>query len=450
MTAFEAYLIVLVAILAYIVAIAALRRAGRIGPDRSLTLFGPALMLKTQKGNALLDRIGRYRKLWSALGDLGLILAGVAMVGVLVVLGLDAIIARQIPASAAPQPAEALGIPGINPIIPLGYGLVALIVGIVLHELMHGVIARSQNIGVKSVGILWLVIPIGAFVEQDEASMLGARRRIRGRVAAAGILGNFALAVLFFALLAAITSTSLVPNADGVGIAYVVPGFPADNASLAVGDIVTSVNGTSVSNSRALLDTLSKTSANETVPLSYFSEAQGRTVSTTTRLAPLSSYTHVRTDAPKGFLGVSPTFLTPSELKGELVNPFASPYGALPGGTYWIVLPLAGLEPVQGTTAGFFHVSGPLAALGPSDFWILSNLLYWLAWMDLLLGISNALPLVPLDGGLLFRDFAASAAARLRKGWNAARLERFSSRAVAASSAAVILLLAWQFIAPHL
>ena len=98
----------------------------------------------------------------------------------------------------APAPQTALGIPGINPIIPLGYGLLALIVGIVLHELLHGVVARSQNIGVKSLGILWLVVPVGAFVEQDDEQMMKAPRRHRDRVAAAGVLANFALTTLFF------------------------------------------------------------------------------------------------------------------------------------------------------------------------------------------------------------------------------------------------------------
>ncbi|HYB77910.1 MAG TPA: peptidase, partial [Thermoplasmata archaeon] len=67
-----------------------------------------------------------------------------------------------------------------------------------------------------------------------------------------------------------------------------------------------------------------------------------------------------------------------------------------------------------------------------------------------LLGLSNALPLVPLDGGLLFRDFAASIAARVHRAWDEAHLERFAGQAVTVSSVLVLVLLVWQFVVPRL
>ncbi|HEV2429528.1 MAG TPA: M50 family metallopeptidase, partial [Thermoplasmata archaeon] len=369
---------------------------------------------------------------------------------VVALLSIDAVIALRVPASAAPQPAEALGIPGVNPFIPIGYGIVALVIGIVFHEMLHGVVARSQGIGVKSVGILWFVVPIGAFVEQNEAEMLAARRRPRARVAAAGVLANFALTVVFFLALSALVAGSVAPNATGVGVAYVLPGYPAQGAGLAAGDIITSVNGTPTPTSGALFEALANTSAHQTVDLTYFSSSQGRSIDRPVTLASLSRYTNVSSDASKAFLGVSTTFLTPAQLKGVFVDPLASPYGPILGATYWLVLPIAGLEPVQGSTLGFYHVTGPMSALGPGGFWLVANVLFWLAWMNLLLGLSNALPLVPLDGGLLFRDFASGTAARFRRGLDAARLDRIGGIAVAASSALVLFLLVWQFVAPHL
>ncbi len=450
LTTFDGYLIALAAVAVYGVVVYGLYRRGQIGPDRPLTLFGPALMIKTRRGISWLDRIGRFRRFWTVAADLGIILAGVAMALIIIVLGLDAVIASQIPASAAPQVSEALGIPGLNPIIPLGYGIVALVVGIVLHELMHGVIARSQRIGVKSVGILWCVVPVGAFVEQNDDEMFASNRRARSRVAAAGVLANFALTVAFFVVLSAVVSSSVAPNATGVGVAYVLPGFPASNASLSSGDIITSLNNTPVPTRAALSGALANLSVNETVPMTFYSDAQGGLVTKSVTVTTLRSYTHNAADSKYAFLGVSETFLTPAQLQGELSNPAGSPYGPLAGVTYWVVLPLAGLEPIQGSTMSYFHLTGPLAALGPTGFWIVANLLFWLAWMNLLLGLSNALPLVPLDGGLLFRDFSGWLASRLRKGWDAARIDAFSGRAVAVSSALVVFLLIWQFIAPHL
>jgi membrane-associated protease RseP (regulator of RpoE activity) len=438
------YEIALGLIAAYFVVVYALHRAGRLGPDRSLSLFGPALMTKTRRGRSALDRWGRFRRFWSVVGDAGIVLAAIAMVTIFALLIFGAIVSLRISPSQAPPVTEALGLPGINPVIPVGYGIVALVVGIVLHELLHGVLARSQKIGVKSLGILWFVVPVGAFVEQDDAEMLAAPRRQRDRVAAAGVLANFVLAVLFFAALSAVVSSTVVPNANGVGVASVQAGTPAANLTMAPGDIITAVNGTNTTSYSLFETALSHSTPGETVPVSYYSSHLGRVVSTSVVLAPSP------TVPGRGFLGVKVMPLTPPELKQALVWPLGSDSGPLIGTVDWIVLPLVGLEPVAGSTSSYFHVTGPLAGAGSTTFWVGANLLYWLAWMNLLLGLSNALPLVPLDGGLLFRDFAASFAARLKRGWSEARLDQFAGRAVAFSSLLVLVLLIWQLVVPRL
>ncbi len=437
--------IILAVIAAYFGAVIYLQRTGRIGPEKALTLFGPALMLKTTHGRAWLDRTGRFRRFWSVVGDVGVLLAGLAMVIIVVLLIWEGILVTQIPASASLSPSEALGIPGINPIIPLGYGLVALIVGIVLHELAHGILARSQQVGVKSLGILWFVIPVGAFVEQDEAEMTQASRRRRTRIAAAGVLANFVLAVFFFALMAGAVGSTVHTNANGVGIAVVEPNTPAANISLAAGDIVLSINGTRTTTNTAFENALANTTPGEVVPITYYQASTGRTVSTTATLAKSPYYTK-----PRGFLGVGPSYLTPNELLQELSFPVGSQFGPLAGFVLWIDLPLAQLEPVAGVSASFFHLSGPLAALGVGGFWILANLLFWLAWMNLLLGLSNALPLIPLDGGLLFRDFAAGLIGRVKRGWDSARLDDVAGRLTVLSSVIIVALIAWLFVAPRI
>ncbi|MDD4185319.1 MAG: site-2 protease family protein, partial [Candidatus Methanomethylophilaceae archaeon] len=35
-------------------------------------------------------------------------------------------------------------------------------------------------------------------------------------------------------------------------------------------------------------------------------------------------------------------------------------------------------------------------------FWILISILFWIFWLNLVLGLSNALPAIPFDGGFLF------------------------------------------------
>ena len=444
MNPYWGYEIAVLVVAIYAVLVYLLYRAGRIGPTHALTLFGPALMIKTKRGLAALERWGRFRRFWTRVADVGILLAAIAMAGILALLVVDAIVSLRLTASEAPSVQEALGIPGINPIIPIGYGIVALVVGIVLHELMHGIIARSQGIGVKSLGVLWCVVPVGAFVEQNDEDMNAATRRKRDRVAAAGVLANFVLAVVFFLALSGLVTAAVQPNANGVGIAYVEPGTPAANATIAAGDILTEVNGTATTTVTTFENALANTTPGESVAITYYASGSGGLVTTTVVLAPSPSV------KGRGFLGVSVDFLTPSELKQTLVAPFASSSGPFEGSIYWLVLPLASLEPVSGSTTSYFHLTGPFSGANPTDFWIGANLLYWLAWMNLLLGLSNALPLVPLDGGLLFRDFAASIAARFKRGWSAARLDEFGASAAVASSFLVLILLAWQFVVPRL
>jgi membrane-associated protease RseP (regulator of RpoE activity) len=438
------YEIALLVVLAYGLVVYACYRAGWIGPDRALTLMGPALMIKTKRGRSALERWARHKKFWTYAADLGIALAAIAMAGIVILLVIDAYLSLQLTAANAPPVTEALGLPGINPIIPLGYGILALVVGIVLHELAHGVVARSQGIGVKTLGILWFVVPVGAFVEQDDADMQAAPRRKRDRVAAAGVLANFGLTVIFFVALALLVSSSVAPNANGVGVALVESNTPAANASLAPGDIIVSINGTATTSDALFESSLVDTHPGQNVTVVYYSATTHALVTRVVTLAPSP------TVAGRGFLGVGVTFLTPTDFRNTLVWPLGSSAGPTVGAIYWLVLPLATLEPVAGSNAQYYHLTGPLAGMDPSTFWILANILYWLAWMNLLLGMSNALPLVPLDGGLLFRDFAASIAARFRKGLTAAQLDTVGGRAVTVSSLVVLLLLVWQFVVPRL
>jgi len=438
------YEIAILVVVLYAVAVYLLLRAGRVGPDRALSLLGPALMIKTQRGRSALDRWSRFKRFWTAASDLGIALAVLAMAVIVALLVFGAVVATRLSPAQAPSVTEAVGIPGLNPFIPIGYGIIALVIGIVLHELSHGVVARSQNIGVKSLGILWCVIPIGAFVEQDDKEMMAAPRRKRDRVAAAGVLANFGLAVLFFFALSGLVVSSVQTNANGVGVGYVVSDSPAANLTLAPGDIITSINGTATPSVASFESSLANSRPGETVAISYYSASAGTTVTSSVTLA--TNPTNPR----RGFLGVGVSVLTPAQLKQTLVWPLGSDQGPFVGIIYWIILPLGGLEPMSGPTTDYYHITGPLGGANSGMFWIAANVLYWLAWMNLLLGLSNALPLVPLDGGLLFRDFAASVAARFRRGWNEAKLEQFAGRAVTVSSLVVLLLIVWQFVVPRL
>ena len=430
----------------YVLIVVVLYRQKRIGADKSLSLLGPLLMTKTKRGLGLLDRLGRFRRFWTGAGDLGIVLAGLAMGLIVVVLVIEAVLAFGLGAARAPTPTEALGLPGINPFIPLWYGLVAIVIGIVIHEMFHGIVARSQKIGVKSVGILWLVVPVGAFVEQDDAQMMGASRRARDRVAAAGIFANFVVALVAFLLLLLVVSSSVHPAVSGVELAGVESGTPANSLGLQAGDLITQLNGTPTPTVASVTNLLDASHPGQSMSVTWWNPSLG-TYSTGTVALAVSPY-----DETRGFLGVEilPGYVQPGFLLSTMSTPWDSTSGPLIGFVQWLALPFASASPIQGTSVAYYHVSGPLASLGTGNVLILVNLLYWITWMSLLLGLSNALPLIPLDGNLLFRDWVSAIAARFRKGWTAAQLDAFSGQMTVAASLLIVFLILWQFVAPRL
>ena len=215
-------------------------------PERAeryhLCKYGPCIMIKTQLGMRTMDRLSRYTRFWRAFGFFSKVVSAVLflMMMYMMVVALMAVPARM--ASESSIGIEyALAIPGLNPMLPLVYGVIALVVAMVVHELGHGIQARANGARVDSSGLLYGVVPLGAFVEPNEEDMSKKSRRARMDMYTAGISVNTVVAVLCFALLVGCCGTVSSDYEDDAAVYYMDDGSPAHLAGIPATAIITGI-----------------------------------------------------------------------------------------------------------------------------------------------------------------------------------------------------------------
>ena len=124
-------------------------------------------------------------------------------------------------------------IPGIN--LPLIEGVIALAIVLVVHEGMHGVLARLYKLPLKSAGLVFFgFLPFGAFVDIDEKKLFKEDKRKQNSVFVAGTAANFATSIIFLLLLFGFVAATADFRASGI---YV------DSGSLPAGTVITAING---------------------------------------------------------------------------------------------------------------------------------------------------------------------------------------------------------------
>lgn len=430
---------VVLVIAAWTAAIQVLERRGILA-KRNLVAMGPFLMVKTRRGRDFIDRTARFRRAWRAFGDLSIVIVGLTMVGITALLVWEATLVANIPPDRAPSPELLLGIPGINPVIPLGYGIFALAIAVGIHEFFHGILARVAKVKVESLGLLFLIFPIGAFVEPAEAEMKALPRRERARIYSVGAGVNILLALLFGVLFSSMM-LSVQPAAPGVGIvAYSSDTSPVKYASpepIPIGSIITYVNGTATPTPAILRTVTARSQPGDNVTVVAWTVGASRTY--TVRLG---------NDSGVPILGIRGL-----NTQTSIYHPFTDidAYGGVPGSLLtYISLPFIGYAPLQPPLTDFYVITGPWGAVPSSVFYLLANALYWLFWLNLMLGATNALPAVPLDGGFVFKDGVESLLARARKGLAPERRERIVRTVSYAFAFLILALILWQFIGPRI
>ena len=124
--------------------------------------------------------------------------------------------------------------------------------------------------------------------------------------------------------------------------------------------------------------------------------------------------------------------------------------GFLTDSLYYIALPFFGLEPLQGAMASIYHTTGIFAWADTGSLIILSNCIYWVFWISIMVGMTNALPAVPLDGGYLFKDWMDGIAGRVNKKWTPEQRNQFVNNITIALALLVLFLIVWEIIGPRI
>ncbi|MDH7508048.1 MAG: site-2 protease family protein [Methanomassiliicoccales archaeon] len=531
------YIIALIVLIAYIFLVYLLHKSGFLA-KHGIRLVGPILMWRTTRGKLLIDKLSKPRRFWLFYSALAKIICIAAMIVIMALLIWEATIVADIPAERAPGPELLIGIPGINPIIPIGYGIVGLIAAIVAHEFAHGIMTRAGNMTVKSLGLLFLVVPLGAFVEPDEEELVRTEKKKRTSVYAAGPATNIVLALIcaiIFSSLFVASATPVRPNpvvisvaddspaehaglffgsqimrigglqvanisdignisapdpgelvsvefyyaghinqvniTSGVVVTQTAPGLPAAMAGIKPGMIIASINDTIVRNESDFKRAMSLTKPYQTVNitlLAYF-DATGtfEVFDEITEITLESKLEYYKKMAPEligpdfkdtGYLGVNTAYIgatlnSPDVLLKRLAHPYAgvTDFDSFVSATLrYISLPFLGLAPLRSPLADLFVPGGVIAFLPTSAFWVIANCMYWVFWINLMVGLTNVLPAVPLDGGYLFKDWLDSVVRKLKKNATEREREKYIAAITYTLAFFVLALILWQIIGPRI
>jgi membrane-associated protease RseP (regulator of RpoE activity) len=530
------YVIVLLVIIAYFAVIYFLNKRGILAKHH-LTQGMIFLMWRTEGGKKVIEKLSKFKRFWlvyAAVCKWICIAVAMFMMGLLI---WEATLVSSIPASSAPGLEMILGIPGINPIIPIGYGIIALIIAVIVHEFAHGILTRVGKMDIKSLGIIFLVIPLGAFVEPDEEAISKADRKRRTSIYAVGPGTNIILALICAFLFSSVMLSSITPvhegpvvvtvadnsiasmnsyqfgtqvisvnggtvsdiyswqNASapnagamvnlsyyykgtqynvsmpsGVEVTGVTKGYPAYNAGIQSGMLIYSFNDTLIKNENDLRVALHNTHGGQTVNItvmSYHSDTKAyENVSSITNVTLLSRADYLRSSGSSvpsgfvdyGFMGINSAYLGAGVVNVEVLSQrLASPYANMqsPGDFVtdtlrYISLPFIGLSPVQSPVTELFQTNGLMALFGADAFWITANIIYWVFWINLMVGMTNVLPAVPLDGGFLFKDALDGFVQKVRKNATEEQRAKYVTLITYSLALFVLFLIVWQLIGPRL
>jgi membrane-associated protease RseP (regulator of RpoE activity) len=228
--------------------------------------------------------------------------------------------------------------------VPFWYWIIGVLVVLLSHELSHAFVSRSANIRIKSFGLLSLLVLPGAFVEPDERQLKRSSSLTKLKIYAAGSFANIIIFAVATALSIAIFQSLYVES--GVHYQALIEGSPAMKAEMK--GIITDMNGQKISS----IDDFRKIVANVSVGQKVDIKTTEGSYKFSTAASPDNS--------TQSYIGI-------------------------------------------GNPATFFAVTPLLGMFDGAVDWTY-QLLVWVAFLNIGIGLVNLLPIKPLDGGLVYEE----------------------------------------------
>lgn len=303
--------------------------------------------------------------------------------------------------------------------------IIVLSILVIVHELGHFIVARKAGIKVEEFGFgipprligkkigetIYSInaLPFGGFVrlhgEQNESGLTDLKRaflnkskKARALVVIAGVIMNFILAVICFAI---VYSSSGIPRDTGkLKIIDIATGSPAQVAGIVVGDVISRIGKDAVTSSDSFI---TKTAALKGIKTVF--EIQ-RKVNGNDATLKISLTPRENPPAGEGPIGVT---ITTMEIYYPPVwqRPFYGIYYGFKEGLFWGQTIIVGL---WGLFGGLFNGQVPKDISGPVGIFAVTTeaaksgiitLINFIGILSVNLAILNILPFPALDGGRL-------------------------------------------------
>jgi membrane-associated protease RseP (regulator of RpoE activity) len=320
--------------------------------DHGVEVNFPLLMWRTQRLRGFIDRLAnRAPRFWKWYMNLGIVIS----TGFMILMAVALVYSLK---TLMDAPTVSLVVPGVevpgSPIfIPLLAGLIALATVLIVHEFSHGILSRVEKININSIGLLLFAIIPGAFVEPDEEELNELSRPARMRIYVAGSMANLTLAAIAMIIMMVISSfiVPVVFEDDGVVINRLTSDGNAFN-HMPEGMVIRSINNLTVKDMASFQKATNTLKPNETVNI----HTDQGDYSFQLKSNPMNR--------SLGFMGVQVE--ANNVIADGFDNQFYTPL-------LWILMPL-------------------------------SELLFWIYFLNFAIGTFNLLPMKPLDGGHLFEN----------------------------------------------